>query len=87
MTLTNTNPNDTPALNAALRLIADIHQGSRAVNRTDNPTDREHHRRIIDTHIRAMHARAETIALETDDPDVVTIAHHIGRAIDRIGYR
>ena len=42
---------------------------------------------IIDTHIRAMHARAETIALETDDPDAVTIAHHIGRAVNRIGYR
>lgn len=87
MTLNNTHPDDIPALNGALRKISSLHHGSRAVQRTNELTTRELHRRFVDRHCAAMQARVETIALETTEPEAATICHHIERAIAKVGYR
>lgn len=82
-----TTANDTPALNDALRALNDLHHGPRDVRRTDQPTNRELHRRTIDATIDHMRSRADSLVLEATDPDAITICHHIERAINRIGYR
>lgn len=82
-----TTPTDTLALNHTLRMINSLHHGSRDVRRTDRHTDRERHRRAIDTTIDLMRSRADQLALEATDPDAITICQHIGRAINKIGYR